>query len=350
MPQLGRSAGVSGFVDLARELGLDGHALAAAVGLPRDVFTRPDLRVSVELMCRMLEMAAELSGAEDVALRLAERRRISHMGTVGLVVREQPDLRAAISAYARYQWLQNDAYALALEEFGDQAILRIHGPPWQQRQAQDLAVATTVRLLKSVVGDAWKPLEVRFTHAAPARMDTYRRLLGVTPLFDQDGMAIVMRRADLNVALPAADPEMTRGLTRYLDKMTEDRRLQWRDRVADLVVALLPDGVCSVERVARQLGTDRRTLHRRLAAEGTTFSEILDATRRDMAASLLVNSDRPLQGVADILGFSSLSAFAHWFRRRFGQSASSYRSLHSGAPPGPQAAVGSSTAPASRRT
>lgn len=335
MSQLGRSAGLTGFLEFTRELGLDAQALAAAVGLPREVLTDPDLRVSVELMCRMLEMAAEQSGAEDFALRLAERRRISHMGAVGLVIREQPNLRSALAAYARYQWLQNDAYSLALEEFGDQAILRIHGPPWQQRQAQDLAVTTAVRLLKSVTGEAWKPLEVRFTHAAPARMESYRRLLGVTPLFDQDGMAIVMRRSDLDVALPAADPEMARDLARYLDRMGEDRRTRLRDKVADLIVALLPDGVCSVERVAQQLGMDRRTLHRRLSAEGTTFSDILDATRREMAASLLVNSDRPLQGVADILGFSSLSAFAHWFRRKFAQSASAYRSLHAGAPHGP---------------
>jgi AraC-like DNA-binding protein len=91
---------------------------------------------------------------------------------------------------------------------------------------------------------------------------------------------------------------------------------------------LLPDGVCTVERVAQHLGMDRRTLHRRLAAEGLTFSGILDDTRRNMAVSLLSGSDRPLQSVADLLGFSSLSAFAHWFRRKFAQSASAYRAAH----------------------
>ena len=70
---------------------------------------------------------------------------------------------------------------------------------------------------------------------------------------------------------------------------------------------------------------DRRTLHRRLSAEGTTYSGILDDKRRDLAASLLTGSDRPLQNVAGLLGFSSMSAFAHWFRRSFAQSASAYR-------------------------
>jgi AraC-like DNA-binding protein len=339
MSQLGRSAGLTGFLELAREVGVDAYALAAAVDLPPEVLTDPDLRVAVELMGRMYEMAAEQSGVDDFALKVAENRRISNMGAVGLVIREQPTMRKAMQAYIRYQWLQNDAYTLALEEFGDQAILRIHGPAWQQRQVQELSVATAVRTLKAVMGEAWKPEEVWLTHAAPARTDTHRRVLGVTPLFDQDGMAVVMRRADLDTSFAAADPAMAREVAIFLERMTEGRSVDLRGKVGDLIVALLPDGACSVESVARRLGMDRRTLHRRLQAEGATFSRILDLTRQDMAASLLLTSDRPLQSVADLLGFSSLSAFAHWFRRKFGQSARAYRVAHAGNPIRPSAAL-----------
>lgn len=325
MPQLGRSAGLTGFVDLARKEGVDAFALATAVGLPPDALADPDLQVSARLIGRIYELAAQQSGAEDFALRVAETWRISHLGAVGLVIREQPTVRRAIAAYARYQWLQSEAYAVALDEFADQAVLRIQGPPWGQRQAQELTVAIVVRTLKSLLGEAWKPLEVRFTHAAPKTLDSHRRILGVTPLFDQDSAGLVMRTRDLDAAIPTADPEMARQITAYLEHMTEARRANLRDRVEELVATLLPDGACSVDRVAQRLGMDRRTLHRRLTAEGATFSSILDATRRDLAVTLLTTSDRPLLNVSDLLGFSSLSAFAHWFRRKFGQSASAYR-------------------------
>jgi len=59
-----------------------------------------------------------------------------------------------------------------------------------------------------------------------------------------------------------------------------------------------------------------------------------------MATALLIGSDRPLQHVSDLLGFSSLSAFAHWFRRHFEQSASTYRTRQASAAAGSaQAAV-----------
>jgi len=331
MSQLGRSAGLAGLLEVCRDVGVDAYQLAHAAGLPPAVLTDPDLRVSVEAMGRMFEMGAEQSGVDDFGLRIAERRRISNMGVVGLVIREQPTLRKALQAYARYQWLQNDAYTLILAEFADQAILRINGPAWQQRQTAELSVATALRTIRAIIGEGWRPQEVWFTHAAPARLDTHRRVLGITPTFEQDYMAILMRRSDLDTRIPTADPAMAEQVARYLERLTEGRSVDLRDKVGELVVALLPDGACTVERVAQHLGMDRRTLHRRLSAQGATFTGILDSTRVDLARSLLSTSDRPLQAIADLLGFSSLSAFAHWFRRKFGQPASAYRTAHAGA-------------------
>lgn len=330
MSQLGRSAGLTGFLDLARQVGLDACRLAQSVGLPPEALTDPDLQVSVEAMGRMYELAAEQADVDDFALQVAETRRLSNLGSIGLVIREQPTVRKAIETYARYQWLQNEAYALTLREFDDQGLLRIDGPARRRRQAMELVVATTVRVLKAVLGDGWRPQEVWFAHPAPRRVETHRRVLGVTPLFGQDCDAILVTRADLDTEIPSADPAIIRQIARHLERMTEGRRVLVSDRVRELVIALLPDSGCSVERVAQHLGMDRRTLHRRLAAEGATYSDLLDQTRREMAISLLTGSDRPMQSVADLLGFSSLSAFAHWFRRSFDQSATTYRAAKGG--------------------
>lgn len=328
MSQLGRAAGLTGVVQLCREAGVDPYALVAEVGLPLAALSQPDLRVSVELMGRLIEVAAIRTGMEDFGLRLAEGRRISNMGVVGLVIRDQPTLRDALAAYARYHWLQNDAYAVSVAEFDDHTVLRIIGPPWEGRQNRELAAAVAVRTIRAVVGHSWKPQEIWLTHGAPAHVDIHRRVLGVVPLFGQESTAIVLSREDMDTQNPWADPAMARPVAEYLERLTQERSFTLRAKVAELIVALLPEGGASVEQVARRLGMDRRTLHRRLVAELVTFSEILDETRRDMAVSLLTSSDRPLQNVADLLGFSSLSAFAHWFRRHFHQSASAYRAAH----------------------
>jgi len=81
-----------------------------------------------------------------------------------------------------------------------------------------------------------------------------------------------------------------------------------------LVVELLATGTCSIDRVAQHIGVGKRTLHRRLAVEGETFSRIVDALREELAERYLQDG-RKLTDVATLLGFSTPSGFSHWYRR-----------------------------------
>ena len=85
----------------------------------------------------------------------------------------------------------------------------------------------------------------------------------------------------------------------------ETRSNKWDDKVSELVRALLPNGDCTIERVAEHLACDRRTIHRHLAERGTSFSTILDTERADLVVRLIEDGDRPLKEMAALLGFSA---------------------------------------------
>ena len=78
-------------------------------------------------------------------------------------------------------------------------------------------------------------------------------------------------------------------------------------------------------RLRSELGVDRRTVHRHLAREGQTFSSIMDSVRAELVTRYIDNPDRPLAAVAELLGFSALSAFSRWFRSQFGCSVTDWR-------------------------
>lgn len=332
MAHLARSAGLTGFVELSLALGVDPYRIATDAGVPAAAFSDPDLKVSARALSLMHELAAERSGVEDFGLRLAERRRLSNLGPIALVIREQPTFRKALAQLTRYIWLQNDAYSVHLEETGDIAVFRLNTPPWTGRQGAELALGVAMRVFRELLGESWRPLEVRLPHAAPAKLDMHLRVFGVMPLFEQDFLGVVARRSDLDRAISTADPDMARQAVRYLEQIAANRSSSFGDKVREMIVLMLPDGGVTVERVAQRLAMDRRTLHRRLMAEDTTFSELLNIARREVAEPLLSRSERSFQSISDLLGFSSLSAFAHWFRRQFGLTASAYRARHAGGP------------------
>jgi AraC-like DNA-binding protein len=102
---------------------------------------------------------------------------------------------------------------------------------------------------------------------------------------------------------------------------------RFADRVRQLIVLLLPRGLCRVEVVAQHLGVDRRTVHRKLLGEGTSFSALLEAERRALAGRYVEDTQRPLIEVLALLGFTAPSAFSRWYRGSFGHSAARRRAL-----------------------
>ena len=121
------------------------------------------------------------------------------------------------------------------------------------------------------------------------------------------------------------DGAMARYAGQLLDPAKERQETQVTAQVRELIVTLLGSGRCTIDIVAKHLGMDRRTVHRRLADQGTTYSEMLDSVRRELAPRYMENRERTLAQVSSLLGFSAPSGFSRWYRRQFNSAASEGR-------------------------
>ncbi|MGT2428862.1 AraC family transcriptional regulator [Cupriavidus basilensis] len=328
MSYLLRSASLTNYVEVARSLGLDPYRQLRAAGIDRSVLLDPDIKIPAEAVSGLLEASARAAGVEDFGLRMAESRQFSNLGPLGFVVREEPTLRRALESMSRYLRLHNEALAMRIEETDSLVMIRaevLSVLVGAERQATELVVGVVYRMLILFLGAAWKPRSICFTHSAPVSTATHLRVFGMPVLFNQDFDGIVCLAADLEAPLPSYDPVMAQQVRRYLDTMLAQSDTSMPDKVRRLVFDLLPSGVCSVERVAQHLGVDRRTVHRRLADHGESYSAIVSAVRVDLATRYAENRERPLSEVATLLGFSSLSAFSRWFGGQFGCSVSKWR-------------------------
>jgi AraC-like DNA-binding protein len=196
------------------------------------------------------------------------------------------------------------------------------------RQSIELGIGFLHRSFQQLFREHWKPEAVCFTHAAPAKRDVYRKFFGTEVRFSQDFNGIICASADLDAPVPAADSKMVRHVKQYLDTLTSRRNTTMSATVRECIYTMLPSGLCSADSVAARLGIDRRTVHRHLQREGTTFSALIDSVRTELVTRHVENRDRPLASVAELLGFSALSAFSRWFRAVFGCSVSEWRASH----------------------
>jgi AraC-like DNA-binding protein len=304
-------------------------ALLREVGLPARCLDDPDLRVPFASVVRLLELAAARAHEPAFGLRMAESRGLSNLGTLGLLLRDEPTLRDALEATVRYVHLQNEAMAVEVEQVdkGSLVIIRIGLATAQGqvlRQAIELCVGVTFRFLSIFLGADWHPKLVCFSHRAPARLEVHRRVFGEAVEFGHEFSGIVCNAADLDARNPGADPVMARYAQRLLEREPQPARL-WSLRVKQLALMLLPRGHCRVEVVAQHLGVDRRTVSRRLAEEATSFSQIVEDLRAELLTHYRADDTRPLGEVAALLGFSAPTNFSRWHRTRFGHAARSVR-------------------------
>jgi AraC-like DNA-binding protein len=77
--------------------------------------------------------------------------------------------------------------------------------------------------------------------------------------------------------------------------------------------------------VARQLAMSGRTLQRRLAAEGVSYQQLLDDTRKEAAGRLLIESTLAIAEVAYLVGYSEPAPFHRAFRRWYGVTPEAFR-------------------------
>jgi AraC-like DNA-binding protein len=327
MTDLIRSASLTHYPEIARSVGIDPKAMLKQARLPLHCPERPDLRVAVAGVRRLLEASAEASGIEEFGLRLAEQGGFSTLGPVALVVREQATVGAAIEALSRYIQLQNEAMRLEIDRRDDlvTVVMRLRGGQQRAtRQSTELALGRIHRLIASLFTEDWQPLEVHLAHSPPRRRTYHRKFFGCDVTFNSEFDAIVIHARDMNRPIPSAHPM----LASYVEDRVKEigaRPADWDGKVRELVRALLPGGNCTVETVAEHLVCDRRTIHRRLQECSTSFSAILDGERADVVMRLIEDGDRPLKEIAGMLGFSAQSALARWFRGRFGCSITDWR-------------------------
>jgi AraC-like DNA-binding protein len=331
MSNLTRSLSLADYEPIARAVGLDPFLMLRLAKLPPRVLEDPNLMVSVDSVCWLLEESARVSGQEAFGLLMAERRSLADLGMLALVMREEPTLRAAMESSARYMRLHNAGVQLRLEDVAELVLLHVdmklkHQGLW--RQAVEMSTGIAVRSLRALARDAFKPVTICFSHDRPASLDVHRRVLGTALDFGQEFNAIVCRSRDLNLPIVSATPKLNREVKRWLDMQLADLGDAPLDRARQVIRILLPTGTCSVERVAQHLGMHRRTLNRHLAEVGETGISVVNAIRVELAEEYLTTSKRKLYEIAELLGFASGADFSRWFRGQYGTSPSEWAAQH----------------------
>jgi AraC-like DNA-binding protein len=238
-------------------------------------------------------------------------------------------VREAFGRCVRYGRLIGDAGTLRIEE--DRSAVRIvlavdAGVARPADEAIDALLALqvrTARLLRE--SRALSPLRVLLERREPSPSEPFHRCFRAPITFAAGVNLLEFARSDFEAPLLAGNADLTRRvdevLARYVARL-DGRQIVSRLRAA--IVERLPDGEPAQDAVARALGLSARTLQRRLTDEGTSYQDVLDGARAELARAYL-DEGWSVTEAAFMLGFADISSFSRAFRRWTGQRPSAHR-------------------------
>jgi AraC-like DNA-binding protein len=313
-----------------RALDIDVAAVLSSAGAQPSAIADPDGRIPHALAVTLWHEAVRRSGDDAFGIHAAEQIRPGAFDVLDYATRTSATLGEGLERLVRYHRILHDAAVVRLRVDGDRALLSHELPgevPALPRHPAEFIAAAWVAVARQATGVDFAPLGVSFRHAAPADVREHRRFFRAPIRFNDATTGVVLSRALLDAPLVESDPGLCAVLERHVRELLErmPRATSFSDRVRQLLAKDLSTGVPSAEVVARRLHMSRRTLQRLLRADGTTFVELVEALRRNLATRYLGEPEVAVAEVAFLLGFSEASAFHRAFKRWSGTTPSAYR-------------------------
>ncbi len=323
------SSWAQGIVQALEAADIDCHQLFAELGLDYAALGDPDARFAQDDMTRLWLRAVEVSGNPAIGLDMAREARPAALHVVGYALMSSRNLKEGFARLVCYQRIIAEGADLDFQPCtqGYRLSLAIHGdrlPP--ARQSAEGSLAGCLTFCRWLTGRALQPLEVSFQGRAPEDLEPYRRLFQAPLRFDAPRYALVFSQADVEAPLPTANDALAqlhdRFAGEYLARFAGSRVLH---QARQVLCRMLPQGEPRRETLAQALHLSARTLQRRLQEEGSSFQQLLDDTRRDLAMQYLAQADMALLEIAYLLGFADPSNFYRAFKRWFAVTPGEYR-------------------------
>lgn len=311
--------------------GCDAHALFKEAGLDPAKLRDPNARYPDSAFPPLWQRAVKATGDPGFGLAVARFWHPTSFHALGYSWFASDTLKEAMERAARYFLLLTDKEELIVEDAGKEIKIVLHNPDPQHPTADedyDAALATIVAMCRASYGQALNPLRVTMQRAPPADRGAFAQFFKAPMDFLALENAVYFDSKALLTPLPTANAELARANDKVItDYLARFERGSVRRQVEMKLLEQLSSGHASQASVARALHMSLRTLQRRLRAEGTSYKELLEQTRRDLAARYMKESYLSVGEVTFLLGFSEPANFARAFKRWHGVTPTEYRAL-----------------------
>ena len=318
-----------GYLDLARELGLEPAQLLRDIGVPEQILASSDNRISVHKYFLLMQTIINHQGDYSLGYALGLRLPPTAHGHLSFALLCAPDLAAALALVQRFWHLRSSGNYFSLDHQSDLCAISFYADPAMPKVYQQVTLEATVigfyLALQFLCGSDW-PADIWFSTPEP---DYFQRFKSQFSRVSYAKPACQIR-FDARWLSHRIATHHTHALNAAIEHCERENVL-FCQNTSDIVgqirskIVLSSHGYPSAEDIAAQLNQSPRTLRRKLQQEHSSYKQLLEEARQRDALTMLSTTPLSIQAIAERLGYNNPANFSRAFRSWQGTSPRDYR-------------------------
>ena len=320
------------FFRFLSDLGAPVEAGIEQAKLPARVMDVPDCYAPTESVWAFIGNMARQEGINDLGLRVAYLGGLRLLGHgLATEVDRAPTLLAGIRNFCRVIHRESSEMSCWLAEHQDEARFHLHKTfepgVLGYRQTEWLGLTAMLTAIQVFAGPRWQPSRIALRSKGPVPRLAHELFPDTQFLVGQPDIYISFPRSTLSLrrARQNGDPRFERPRPPSFRFTDQEPPSDFAQRLRLCLTPYLFDGHPDIHLAADLADMSSRTLQRRLAELGMTFSAVVDGARFELSTRMLTDTDTTVADIASAVGYSDPSHFSRAFRRLAGVSPGEYR-------------------------
>ncbi|WP_223068730.1 AraC family transcriptional regulator [Paenibacillus caui] len=301
-------------------------------GVDRDILQDAEARIPEDELIRIMAAAAAFTKDDVFGLHQGQSMALSDLGAVGHVIQHSNTIGEAVSAFQKYNSVVCSGFQISPEAEGTSRVIRLaFQNPFKipsRHCIEDMASS----LYHIMMHLSLRPIpiqEIRFRHEFPGQLAPYLEVFGIEPKFGEQDNVLCLPQEVWDYPVVYADEKLRRIFERAAEEAMGkgNQKLGLSGKLYFWMMEALPVHFPTLSEAAGWLHMSPRTLQSRLKEEQTTYTDLANEVRRELALGYLGNTEYTAAEVAYLLHFSEPSAFQSAFRKWTGMTPGQYRTV-----------------------
>ncbi|MCI2286226.1 AraC family transcriptional regulator [Colwellia sp. MSW7] len=244
------------------------------------------------------------------------------------------NLLSALTTIEEFYNLTLGPLKLQLKRRGGKATLCIYIdfiPTIKQGIIAEIYIMVFYRLVCMLINKRIHIYKSFVPHGKPSYGEEYKLLYNTKLVFNSDYLGFEFDEYHLQTSINAKYEQVAHYFQNpmQLIKLHLADHVTYAGKVQHLFMTMEMNGLPSKEEIAKKLNISTRTLHRRLAIEGTCFQQLKNEYRYKLAAHYLTTTELTVEEIAYKLNLCDASSFIHSFHKWSGSNPNAYRQENS---------------------